>query len=371
LAKPISTTYNSPDYYADDGIHPNSQSTAQTGYSMKIEVREISISDGKWDELVRSSRQNFIFTSRDFLESWIRMDPDWHLLTLGCFDEDGRLVGGQAILHRKLFGIRIQRILNIFYAGTPVLSMETEESSEQRYAVLSELARITRKYFPYQRIEFHPSLVDVRPYLDNGWEALPQYTHTWDLNDLDAVLKGMHRKQKYVRKAQDLFDFSIEQGDEIIAEFLRLYTATMQKFGWQPTAGWKKAFFRQVAWLRERDLLRVYTGRTKTGELAGVTLYILSREDRTAICWLIGYGDELNSKELPTALDYFAAQNLASDFDTIDFGEGANPNLYAFKDSVGTNSIPFWLLTVGNDSILIRFVEFLRKARQSLIKLIP
>jgi len=70
---------------------------------------------------------------------------------------------------------------------------------------------------------------------------MPEYTHTWDLRDLNAILKGMHRKQTYVNKAQDMYDFATEYGDEIINDFLRLYIETMKKntIGNRPRAGEK------------------------------------------------------------------------------------------------------------------------------------
>jgi hypothetical protein len=338
---------------------------------MKIEVREVSATDTAWDGLVRSSRQNCLFVAREFLETWAGEDPSWHLLKLGCYDETNRLICGQAIIHRKMMGVRVQNTLSTFYAGTPILAGEVPENSLAQYEILSALARESRKRFPYLRIEFHPHLTDARAYLDNGWEAAPQYTHTWDLRDLNAVLKSMHRKQTYVRKAQDMFDFSIEHGEEIVNEFLRLYAETMAKFGWQPPASWKEAFRRKARWLESQDVLRPFTCRTKAGEIVGVALYILSRESRTAYFWLVGYDHERNSKEFPPAIHYYAAQNLAAEFDMIDFGEGGNSSLFAFKDSLGTDSLPFWVLKSGDISGWVNVYLFLRKARQALLKFIP
>ncbi len=338
---------------------------------MKIEVREITKTDTAWDGLVQNSRQNCVFVSRSFLETWTGKNPFWRLLKLGCFDEQGRLVGGQGIIHRKIVGVRVQNTLSIFYAGTPVLAGDIPENSPEQYEILSALARESRKHFPYMRIEFHPNLTDARAYLDNGWEAAPQYTHTWDLRDLNAVLKSMHRKQTYVRKAQDMFDFSIERGETIINDFLRLYAETMAKFGWQPPASWKTAFQHRAKWLESQDLLRPFTCRTKNGELVGVALYILSRESRVAYFWLVGYDHDRNSKEFPPAIHYYAAQNLAGEFDMIDFGEGGNSSLYAYKDSLGAESLPFWVLKTGGISNWAKIYQLLRKTRQALLKIIP
>jgi hypothetical protein len=337
----------------------------------KIEVREISATDNAWDKLVASSRQNCLFVTRDFLDVWAGEDPSSHLLKLGCYDETGRLVCGQAIIHRRFMGMRVQNTLSIFYAGTPILAGDIPENGAEQYEILSTLARESRKRFPYLRIELYPNLTDMRAYLDNGWEATPIYTHSWELSDMGEVQKGMHRKQRYIRKAQELFDFSREHGEEIIREFLRLYAETMKKYDWQPTAKWRDAFQRKMKWLESRDLLHIYACRMKTGELVGITLSLLSRENQTAYFWLIGYEHTIDSKEFPPAIYYYASQDLSTEFEHIDFGEGAHSSLYAFKDSLGTTSTPFWILRTENSTNWSALYSYLRKIRQSLVKFIP
>jgi hypothetical protein len=264
--------------------------------------------------------------------------------------------------------MRVQGSFNIFYRCTPILAGDVPENSQEQYEILSALAQRTRKLFPYLKVEFCPTLTDARPYLDNGWSAMPEYTHTWDIRDLNALLKGMHRKQTYVNRAQEMYDFSTEYGDEIINDFLRLYIETMKKYDWEPPKGWRKDFSRKARWLSEQDLLRPFTCRFKnTGELVGVALYILSRENRTAYYWLIGYDHKLNSKEFPPAIHYHAAKSLAGEFDTIDFGEGGNPSLFAFKDSLGTDSIPYWVLTTGESSPLKKAYRALKIIREKIL----
>jgi hypothetical protein len=336
---------------------------------MKFELREIKTLDAAWDTFVGKSRQNDLFVTRSFLEEWVNLDPTWHLLTLGVFDENNDLVGALPMIHRKLMGIRVYSMLNIFYAGTPILAGHIPEYSPEQYEIMSLLAKGMQAKFPYIQIEFHPTLKDARAFIDNGWHVTPQYTLAWDLSDLNAVLKGMNRKQTYVRKAQTMFDFSIESGDAIIDDFLRLYSNTMARFEWKPPASWQEAFRRKAQWLEKHNLLRAYVCRTKEGLLVGIALYVLSRENRIGYFWLIGYDQELNSKEFPPAIHYFAAQNLAGEFDIIDFGEGANPSLYAFKDSLGANSLPFWVLSTQGNTSWVKLFDFLRDIRQAFIKL--
>jgi hypothetical protein len=338
--------------------------------TLKIKVREISTANKEWEELIHSSRQNILFVDQSFLNIWTTKGTSNHLMMLGCYDESEHLVGGQAIIHRKFMGVRIQGSFNISYRCTPILAGHIRENSPEQYEILSALARETRKKFPYLKVEFHPSLTDTRAYLNNGWHAEPQYAHTWDLRNVDAILQNMHHKKRsYVRKALENYEFNVEQDKKIIDEFLRLYTETMAKFSWCPSENWSESFHHKANWLLDEKLLLPCTCRTKTGQLISVALVILSPENRTAYGWLIGYDHAYASHEIPASLQYYSAKILAANFDALDLGDGPNANLFAYKDSLGTASHPFWVLTTKDTKKWIKFLDFLRDARQSLKKL--
>lgn len=337
---------------------------------MTFYIREISNSEGQlWDELICSSKQGNIFLCHDFLQAWDRTNPAVGSLRLGCYNKDNKLIGAQILVFRKILFLRFQGISYAYYGSSPIIKDQLGEEDPNPYEILSALARESKKYFPYLRLELHPSLNDIRAYLDQGWDAYPQATYIWDLRDLDAVLKQMHRKSCYVRKAQSLYNFECAPGHTITNEFLSLYEETMEKYEWKPTRTWKKAFISRLQWLEEQDLLRAYTCRTKSGDLIGIVLYILSYKDRTAYFWLVGYDHKLNTKEFPPAIHFYAAQCLAKEFSFIDFGEGTHPSLYAFKDSLGGHIKLYWVLKTQGTSHWIRFYTFLKSTFYTLSKI--
>jgi len=337
-----------------------------------IKVREISIDEGTaWDELVRSSRQGSIFLLHEFQTAWRETDPSLYLLRLGCYDENEKLVGGQAIFHRKILGLRIPTILSIFYGDTPVLSSVVQDNSDQQYAVLSELARASSKYFLFLRIEFHPTLSDARPYLEQGWHAKPEYSYVWEVNDPSKILMNMHRKRSYVRKAQEQLLFAHETDDTTVTDFLRLYRETMRKFGLRTDEKWETILRKRIEWMQARDIARLYTCRTKSGELVGVLNCILSRVNKTAFFMLTGYDHSANSKEFPPAIYWYAAQDLSLEFSHADFGEAARSSIYAFKDSLGTYSMPFWKLETSNARQWRQLYNRLRKIKNVIANSLP
>ena len=109
---------------------------------MKLEIRKITELGQEWDQFVNSSMQNSVLTSSEFLNVYAGDDPSWQLLTLGCYDAAGCLLGAQVIIHRKWMGKRIQSSPNVPYNATPILSGHLDGTPEQ-YDVLFALARAT------------------------------------------------------------------------------------------------------------------------------------------------------------------------------------------------------------------------------------
>ena len=330
---------------------------------IKVTVRELTAGeDAAWNELVLSSHQKTICLSTDFQKMWVEADPSLHMLRLGCFDDQGRLIGGQAFYHRKVLGFRLQYLPNIAYTNTPILSGLLQNNGRGKYIVLSALSNASRKYFPYQRVECDPSLTDVRPFLEHGWRAAPKYSHIWDIRDPEAILRRMHRKRRYVRNALENMLFARESGEAILTDFLRLYRETMKKFDWQPARAWEEAFRKRMEWLEARDCVRLYTCRMKTGDLVCAAVFLLSRPSQTVYSWLIGYDHTLNSKEFPPAINWYAARDLCAEFSYLEFFEGNELSLYAFKDSLGTYSAPYFVLKTQNADQLLHYYYKARKA---------
>lgn len=339
--------------------------------AMAVSVREIQPQERQqWDALVNASPQGSVFLGYDLLQLWDQTNATAGLLRLGCFTAAGRLVGGQALIYKKALLFAFQYNLNLPYGSTPILSGDLGVDDPAPFEILSALARAAQKRFPSLQLEVHASLTDIRAYLAQGWEALPDYVYLWDLGDVDLLLKHMHRKSSYVRKAQKQYRFACEPREGVILDFLRLHEQNMDRHQWRPTAAWREAFFRRVQWLDEQDVLRIYTCRTPAGELVGAVLYVLSRLQCTAHFWMVGYDAQLNSKEFPPAIHFYAAQCLAPEFKTIDFGEGMRESLYAFKDSLGARSEPYWILATPTARYWKRVFAWVRRLRYAVPKLL-
>lgn len=340
---------------------------------MELFVRKITTKDSLvWDELINSSPQGSIFLLNDCISLWANSDPALHLLRFGCFDEHHRLLGGQAFLYKKkALGIRVQPILNISYSCSPILAGHIIMGSQDYFAIMQALARKVERSFLYFSIECHPSIRDVRPLLQKGWRATPDYAHTWNIDDREMILKTLGSKGRY-RHAKSAFEhlnFADETGSKIIEEFIPLYKETAQRYEVEVNNTWGSAFRKRVEWMLNQGVIRFYTCRKKDGQLLGVANYVLSRPDQTAYGWLLAYDLARDEKDFLPALYLYSIKNLPAGYHTIDIAEGIRPCLYDFKDSLGTISMQFFLAETPSAQTWKRFYGRLRNLKIAVLKL--
>ncbi|HEX7556473.1 MAG TPA: hypothetical protein VF338_07595 [Leptolinea sp.] len=331
-----------------------------------MEIKEIAFQEhSAWDALVASSPEQTVFLTDDFLKTWVSADPEMDLFRLGCY-EDGSLVGGIVVLHKKTLKIiRIQNILSIFYASTPIISGKYPGHTARHYEIMTTLASSIRKYFPYLRLECNPCLDDVSAFLNEGWTCKPRYSHMWDIRDPEEMLNSMHRKKRYVKRAMKEYCFTCGI-DEDIEDFLTLYLRDLDRFSWQPSDYWIEAFRKRVTWMKSQNIFRLYTCRTQDGQLANSLACILSPCNKTAYGWLVAYDRDLQDNAVSPSIYYYAALDLCGQFDYLDIGEAANKSIYAYKDSMGTSIHPFWVMETTSAKSWLTIYKTLQRAKWAL-----
>ena len=342
---------------------------------MDLTVREISASDRSiWDELINASPQGSVFLLNDCITVWAASEPALQLVRFGCFDRSNQLLGGQAFLYKeKAPGVRVQPILNMSYSCSPILARGIDQGSQEYSAVMQALARKVEKYFLYFSVECHPSLRDVRPLLQRGWRAVPDYAHTWEINDREALITKLCCKGRYrhVNAALEHLVFADETGVAIIDEFIPLYKESAHRYDVEIGKTWGSACRKRVEWMLAQGLIRFYTCRKKDGTLLGIANYVLSRPDRTAYGWLLAYNLSCGEKDFLPALYLYSIQSLPAEFQRIDIAEGIRPALYDFKDSLGTNSTLFFRAETPSARTWKRIYDTLRNLKAAARRTSP
>jgi hypothetical protein len=317
-----------------------------------LAVRELGREDyAVRNQLVADSPQGNVFLHADWLQMLGDTDPDLRSLILGCFDDEGRLVGGQAVTYHQRWGMDISATFEFFYSGPMVAPVAGNQAGgvTRAAAIVSALAEALAERLAYVEFETHPAFGDVRPFLYAGWQVVPTYTHIWPMDDVDRAWRAMSQgKRRRIERARKQFTFGVEEGDAVLDEYLPLHHQTVRKFYWQPSPTWEAIFRRRFHWMRERDGCRLYTARTGTGELAGGELVLLSREDETAYIWQQAFDREYLAQGISPALDWYAASDLATEFPQVNFGSSPYPSLAQFKDEMGAEPVVHFTVRKNN-----------------------
>jgi hypothetical protein len=317
-----------------------------------VTVRELDDEYPAWNQMVADSPQGNVFARSDWLRMLCDTDPSLRVLILGCFDDSGRLVGGQAIPWQTLWGLHLSAEFEFFYCG-PMLAPAGRGNLARRTAdhhqIVTALAQALSDRLAYIHVDAHPAFQDVRPFLYAGWQATPAYTHIWRMSDTEQIWQDMNReKRREIRRAQETFTFRAEEDAASFDAFLPLYHQTMRKFTWQPSVRWQNIFIRRFAWMRQRDGCRLYTARDAGGKLAAGVVVLLSREDATAYLWRQGSSPDFVAAGGVPALYWHAACDLASDFPNVNFGGSPQASLSHFKDYLGAEAVQHFALSRRN-----------------------
>jgi hypothetical protein len=327
-----------------------------------------------WDQLVNSSPQGSFFLLDKCLSACVDNDPDLYLFRLGYFDNQNNLLGGQALLHKKKAGIvRVQTLTHTWsYLDTPVIAGHITQGSQEYYDIIQALADKVKKSFLYYKVFCHPSIQDVRPLLQNGWSAMPEYAHTWDLHNPEALLNDLKGKKRF-RQADSILqslNFANENGEGIIEEFITLYQKTAQEIGYKLSKSWEHIFRTLVNQMLDNNVIRFFTCRKKSGELVGVATYVIDPVQHSAYGWQLAHIPLQGEKDFIPALYIYAIKTLSNEVSTIDIAEGIRPALYYFKDSLGTKSTPLFSVETPNADLWKNLLTAARKAKQSIGKLL-
>jgi len=305
-----------------------------------LTVRELTATDdAAWDQWVVASPQGNVFQRSDWLRMVEATEPGLRLFRLGCYDEQGRMMGGQAMFSYRHLGLELSATFDFFYCG-PLLAPDRRWNqahlSATGYATVSALAEGLSARLGHVEMETHPTLGDVRPFIYGGWEVFPVYTHIWSMAEPEAVWAAMSReKRRIIKHALGKFHFGCAADENTIARFLELYRQTVLKFSWWPSADWQTMFRERFRWMNARDGCRLYTARSEDGELVAAVAVLLSREDGTAYLWRQGSSQEGVVEGVVPALYWYAGKELAGEFPLVNFGGSPQVSLSHFKDYLG------------------------------------
>lgn len=345
----------------------------------EINVRELTPNElATWDRLVATSPQGSVFLYSNYLQMLCTTDPSMHITYLGCFDSDGMLKAGQAVIYRRFLGMFIG-FDNWFYCGPvlePVLDKPRWYKANIEHGYLTALAVEMNKRFPNVVVEIHPTLTDMRPFIWLGWKISLHYTHIYDLTESREINKKMSRgERQMINRGNRNFSFKKETWKEAGQDFIKLHQKSMKKQSWQPSDDWNRVFNKRIQWMEDSGLCMLTTARNADNELGGAFLIILSNDHKTAYFWRLAYDLSLADTGIVPALIHHGIEFLPNEITRVDSAEGMTRQQSCFKDFVGTDLQPYFVVVsdrrLGNRLIVKPFKKMLNLLRRNLSLLRP
>jgi hypothetical protein len=341
---------------------------------MAIKVRHLTPQENKqWDGLIEGSPQGEIFLLSFFLSAWQENDPRIHLLRLGCFDKENRLVGGQAFLYKKKLGVLPEQILlqTWTHIETPVIAGSIIPGSPHYFEIMGALAEKGKRISFYYKVFCHRTIQDVRPFLKSGWRARPDYAHAWDLHNVETTLQELNTKKRFrnTKKVFQDLQFTCAKNEEIIDEFVPFYLMTAKSIGYVLRESFEQIFRVMAIEMLRRDILRFITCRKKTGELVAIATYTINPAKKTAYGWQLAHVPLQREMDIIPALYLYSIKVLSEEVNFIDIAEGLHSSLYLYKDSLGTKSTRHFVLETPHASTWLKIVGIIRRGKQKMVSL--
>lgn len=253
---------------------------------VKIERYSLDSISTKWESWVQASPEGTPFASNAFLNAYQNFLG--LMVDIWVVERGGEWVAAIPILYYNLwgrrtnFGIPLVPHLPIMY--DPGLFASSYPSSNT--TLYLKLTRLLNKAVAahYGSICFTllPGVLDVRPWLWDGWKVRPNYTY---ILDLESQPRYAHAVRKQVRKAQES-GLVLDEGWDLDVHCSLLDGTRKRQGVW---IGLAEEPFRKIAeCLRQEGLAWMATARSASGEPLASRLELTLPAGRVAYDWTAG-----------------------------------------------------------------------------------
>ena len=304
---------------------------------------------GMWDAFVGRSPQGTLFHSTLWLEA-----SNVPFKLFGCFRED-ELLGGFAA---SLTGSRAAG--HPHPSLTPYLGLMLSKTGGKYVTSLSSNKWITAEFARLLKAEFNslqfrcpPEIVDLQPFIWEGYQTGLRYTYRLPVSDLDAVLNNMDRGRRYALATAGRDGVVVEDGAPF-DDVMRLSEKTFARQGLQ--ASFRDAAFRFHSALADAGQCRGFLARGRNGDpIAGIWI---AWDEKRSYLLISGYDDGVASRNGAALAVWhaikFTCEELA--LPEFDFEGSMIPGVEQFFRKFGATLTPTYTLSLQPPPSLTRRV---------------
>ncbi len=295
----------------------------------------------QWDLLVTDSPHSTVFHSG----KWITTCADLlakNVVIYGYFSGDD-LIGGCSVYsqsHFHLFSTAISTAPLSPYGGylmAPFASSGVRKDEKLRNTIITEINKVMVKTFGYIKLVNSPALVDIRPFLWDGWNPSVHYLYYLDLRDHreDKLSKDVRRN---VRKAQKK-DISIEKESDVDL-FYALLEKTYEKQN-LPVPFTKTFHINMIEMIISNGLGEIWIARSPDGEPAAADIIIW--DSRRAYRWSSALDPRFKDTGATSLLLFEIFEELQRrNFSEINLMAANTPHITNFISGFNPTLVPYY-----------------------------
>lgn len=305
----------------------------------RMEVRRIEDAV-LWDDFVNTSSEGAIFST----SGWVRMAARAQggvPVTLGAFD-DGRLVAGVAYVEisrgvlRKASSPALTPYCGFLFR--PYRGKRRSEEESFRHAAAAPLVTYLSGRYGHVYLVHPPGVIDMRPFIWNGYAAVVRYTYILDISAPDRLWDVMeHRVRTVIRNAGG--SLTVENSTSMDL-FGALYEHVYLDRGNEPPVR-RGTVVRMVG-----EVLETGTGEmrvVKDADGSALCAGVFVRDARTVYAWVSGAIPTRNPSGAMSLLFWDTADRYRATHGTLDM-VGANlPSVAFFKKGFGGSLVPYFI----------------------------
>ena len=190
------------------------------------------------------------------------------------------------------------------------------------------------------------------------------------MRDPGALLERLSQTSRFRRASKGLerFRFEEETTSGLARQFPALYRKSAARFGLELGKVWEATFTARIEWMLRHEVARCFTCRKKDGTLLGIMIYVLSPAQKTAHGWMLAYDLSLGEKDFLRPLYLNTLQHLSGTVVHVDIADGIRPAIYDFKDSLGTESTPYFVVESPRSEACRQVFNTYRRMRRLLAR---
>ena len=291
--------------------HAVSKQNSRTKVSREYEIRAVDTSEfARWDEFVRQSPQGTLFHTTLWLQA---LGAPFRLF--GCF-RDKDLHGGFAV------GLNGDRAAGAPHASlTPYLGILYSQSTAKYVTrisaekeVASAFATFLKSAFDWIEFRFPPEVVDLQPFIWEGFEVGVRYTYRIALSSLKTVLDNMDATRRNKLGSAERQGIQIEVGADF-TEVMRLSERSFERQGL--TGAIRPIAERVEATLRDAGRCLGFVARSREGEQLGAAWIVW--DEKRAYYLIGGYEHSEKSSNAVSLALWRAIQFTATDLKLPEF----------------------------------------------------